>query len=146
MKTTRIAQSKMFLSFIAAAAACMSVISVSVAQERRHPASDQGGEQREHRACAEDIKKFCSNVQPGEGRIIECLNKNENELSSGCKAEVENRKQRFEADKKACEGDVKQFCNDVQPGGGRIINCLKQHENELSPSCKNAFAQKKQGR
>ncbi|MDA8137082.1 MAG: cysteine rich repeat-containing protein [Desulfobacteraceae bacterium] len=35
-----------------------------------------------------------------------------------------------------CSTDVSQFCKDVQPGGGRIAGCLKQHESELTPECK----------
>jgi hypothetical protein len=38
----------------------------------------------------------------------------------------------------ACRADVEQFCKDVKPGEGRIIDCLKQHENELSEQCKAA--------
>ncbi len=36
----------------------------------------------------------------------------------------------------ACQGDIQQFCKDVQQGGGRIAKCLKQHKKELSPECK----------
>ena len=35
-----------------------------------------------------------------------------------------------------CAGDIAKFCKDVQPGHGRILKCLKGHENELSPDCK----------
>lgn len=46
-----------------------------------------------------------------------------------------------EAQKKqaACKEDVDKFCKDVQPGGGRIMQCLKQHSADLSPACKNIF-------
>lgn len=36
-----------------------------------------------------------------------------------------------------CEEDIEQFCKDVRPGGGRILSCLKKHEGELTPVCKN---------
>ena len=26
-----------------------------------------------------------------------------------------------------CEKDAKQYCSDIQPGGGRIKDCLKDH-------------------
>jgi hypothetical protein len=35
-----------------------------------------------------------------------------------------------------CKADADKFCKDVQPGGGRIIACLKQHEADLSEGCK----------
>jgi hypothetical protein len=40
-----------------------------------------------------------------------------------------------------CADDVRTLCAGVQPGGGRIIACLKQHRDELSPQCKQAAAQ-----
>jgi cysteine rich repeat protein len=41
----------------------------------------------------------------------------------------------------ACQGDIQQFCKDVQQGGGRIAQCLKQHKQELSPECKTRIAE-----
>ena len=34
-----------------------------------------------------------------------------------------------------CAEDTKKFCPGMQPGGGRIARCMKQHESELSPAC-----------
>jgi hypothetical protein len=39
-----------------------------------------------------------------------------------------------------CTGDAQQFCANVQPGGGRVIACLKEHKDELSDQCKQAAA------
>jgi hypothetical protein len=36
----------------------------------------------------------------------------------------------------ACGPDIQNFCTGVQPGGGRIISCLRPHMRELSPDCK----------
>ena len=41
--------------------------------------------------------------------------------------------------KKACEPEAKRFCPDVKPGGGRILQCLHQHESDLSPGCQEAI-------
>lgn len=38
----------------------------------------------------------------------------------------------------ACADDAQKLCAGVQPGGGRIIACLKQHEDSLSSKCKQA--------
>lgn len=35
----------------------------------------------------------------------------------------------------ACRDDYAKHCKSVQPGGGRIAACLKQHESELAPAC-----------
>ena len=34
-----------------------------------------------------------------------------------------------------CAQDAKKFCPGMQPGGGRIAKCMKEHEAELSPAC-----------
>ncbi|OFY98350.1 MAG: hypothetical protein A2070_01630 [Bdellovibrionales bacterium GWC1_52_8] len=35
-----------------------------------------------------------------------------------------------------CSPDIEKFCKDVEPGEGRLLRCLKEHENELSSDCK----------
>jgi hypothetical protein len=35
-----------------------------------------------------------------------------------------------------CAGDIAKFCKEVQFGGGRIMNCLKEHDQELSGACR----------
>jgi hypothetical protein len=35
--------------------------------------------------CKEDIGKFCANVEPGEGRILKCIEKNEAKIGGRCK-------------------------------------------------------------
>ena len=37
--------------------------------------------------------------------------------------------------RKACAGDVKKFCSDVKAGEGRILQCLKQHGQDISQGC-----------
>ncbi len=41
--------------------------------------------------------------------------------------------------REACRNDAQNFCHDVQPGGGRIIQCLKDHFKEISDSCYQAL-------
>ena len=35
--------------------------------------------------CEDDLDKYCSGVQAGEGRLLECIDKNEAKVSSRCK-------------------------------------------------------------
>ncbi len=42
--------------------------------------------------------------------------------------------------KGACRADEQKFCKDVKPGHGNIAQCMKQHEAELSPACKERIA------
>ena len=34
-----------------------------------------------------------------------------------------------------CRADVQRLCQGVQPGGGRLMQCLKAHENDLTVGC-----------
>ena len=36
----------------------------------------------------------------------------------------------------ACKAYYEKFCRDVKPGQGRIAQCMKKHEGEISLACK----------
>ena len=40
---------------------------------------------------------------------------------------------------KYCKADFERLCPGVQPGGGRIIGCLKAHKEEVSIGCGKAL-------
>jgi hypothetical protein len=40
----------------------------------------------------------------------------------------------------ACKSDLQLLCAGVQPGGGRIRDCMKEHRTQLSANCKMAIA------
>ena len=40
---------------------------------------------------------------------------------------------------KYCKADVARLCPGVQMGGGRIIECLKAHKEEMSIGCGKAL-------
>lgn len=104
------------------------------------PAAVTWAEQdHQHGPCADDIAKYCKDVQPGKGNIVKCLKEHEKDLSPACREKGAEMKNRMNDFRKACEGDVQKLCKDVQPGGGRIIKCLKEHEKELSPDCGTAM-------
>ena len=45
-----------------------------------------------------------------------------------------------EEQKLACSEEIAQYCKGVKPGGGRILACLKEHEKDLTPSCREKVA------
>jgi len=94
------------------------------------------GEAQGQGPCADDAAKFCKDVQPGGGGIMRCIKEHENDLSPACKERVAEMKKRLQEVREACQDDALKFCKDLNPGSGRIVNCLKEHENELSPECK----------
>ena len=91
--------------------------------------------------CAADIAKLCQDVKPGGGRLAECLKEHEKELSPACAASIKETKRKLKDAHQACADDVQKFCKDVKPGEGRILNCLREHQKDLSLPCQTAMAQ-----
>ncbi len=44
---------------------------------------------------------------------------------------------------KYCQADIKRLCPTVQPGGGRVMQCLKAHSKEMSVGCAQALQKMK---
>jgi hypothetical protein len=44
----------------------------------------------------------------------------------------------------ACQADAQKLCASVQPGGGRIVACLKEHKDQVSDGCKQAITKARQ--
>lgn len=85
--------------------------------------------------CADDIEKFCKEIKPGGGRIMNCLKAHETELTASCREKMSELQGVIQGCEEACAGDIARVCKEVQPGGGRIIKCLREHEKELSSAC-----------
>jgi hypothetical protein len=99
----------------------------------------------QNRPCAADTAKFCKDVKGMQG-TMQCLKEHEADLSPQCQARVQAMEARVKEMSDACQGDVQQFCQDVSAGGGRIAQCLKQHESQLSATCKAELAQARPSR
>jgi Cysteine rich repeat len=44
--------------------------------------------------CREDLSKFCSDLKPGQGRLLKCLEKNDANVSKRCKQALKDTKMR----------------------------------------------------
>ncbi len=40
--------------------------------------------------CRDDLKAFCSGVKPGEGRLIDCIEKNKEKISDRCRHAIKD--------------------------------------------------------
>ena len=40
--------------------------------------------------CRDDLEKFCSEIKPGEGRLLECLNTKEAQISQRCNSALKD--------------------------------------------------------
>src|SRR4030042_2227962 len=85
--------------------------------------------------CCDDIEKYCKEIKPGGGRIMNCLKAHETELSVSCRGKIGELQGIITDCEQACAGDIAKFCKEVQIGGGRIVKCLREHDKQLSPSC-----------
>jgi len=90
--------------------------------------------------CADDVRRFCSGVRVGDGRVEGCLRRNEVNLSAACRAKRTEVQARFrhlvEEFGEACGRDAERLCSEVKPGGGRLFACLFRQEDDLSSSCR----------
>lgn len=98
------------------------------------------------KSCAKDIKKYCSNVTPGEGRMIYCMQAHEDKISPGCAYDLEDVVLALQASNdalkeavNACRTDIADKCGTVQPGKGRIAACLVANKATVSKDCADAI-------
>jgi hypothetical protein len=104
------------------------------------PAPGAGGGGKFRAACGEDVQRFCAGVQPGRGRLVQCLSSHTTELSAACGNMIAAAGRGGAKLRAACDQDVPRFCVGVQPGGGRLVQCLSSHTLELSAACGNMIA------
>lgn len=90
-------------------------------------------------ACGDDLQRFCAGVQPGGGRLVQCLSAHTSELSEACAGIIAGAGGGNKL-RAACGSDLQRFCAGVQPGGGRLIQCLSNHTGELSGMCGNVIS------
>ena len=97
-------------------------------------------------ACASDIKKYCKDVTPGEGRMIYCMQAHEDKISSKCTYELEEAAASVQATADllkdgvvACKAEIAGVCGKIQPGQGRIAACLIANKSTASKDCADAI-------
>ena len=112
--------------------------------------------------CGQDVHRFCHGLQPGEGRLIQCLSSHRSELSPACTSRLTAARptlgvvppspntQRSDlpstnpptsyaatanALRASCGPDVQKLCAGVPRENGGVVKCLSAHRVELSPTC-----------
>jgi Golgi apparatus protein 1 len=68
-------------------------------------------------ACYDDRQKLCAGVQPGDARVLRCLQDSREQLTYECRATLFDQEVRLAEDidfqfplKKACAGEIPRFC------------------------------------
>jgi hypothetical protein len=95
--------------------------------------------------CKTELQTYCSQVTPGQNRLLACLYANGDKLSGQCETALWEsasaldraiRNVSYLADQ--CRADIDSKCADIQPGKGRIAQCLADHKDSLSQACTQA--------
>jgi len=98
-------------------------------------------------ACARDIKKYCRDVTPGEGRTIYCMQAHEDKISAKCAFELGEAATSVQSSADAlkdaiiaCKAEITGVCGKTVPGQGRIAACLMANKSTASDGCKQALS------
>ena len=86
-------------------------------------------------ACASDMIVLCPHIEPGEGRIENCLHSKQSFLTSMC-SEKRRTAENVPSD---CAGDILDFCSDERENGHRLV-CLRRNRKSLSQACWNKIS------
>ena len=97
-------------------------------------------------ACEADIDTYCSQVTPGNGRLLACFMAHEDKISGQCSWALYQGMQELEAFVTAvayladsCWDDLVEHCADVEMGEGRVATCLLENEEKVAPACQQAI-------
>ena len=124
-------------------------------------------------SCRGDYQAHCAGVPTGGSAALQCLQRNLSSLSPPCRTAVGATEggsapnpptaasqgrpapapppmmtPREEAAmmRHSCSGDFRALCRGVALGGGRAMACLADHQESLSPPCREALAAARGGR
>jgi Golgi apparatus protein 1 len=94
-----------------------------------------GSARADEGSCHEQVSKLCAGMEPGDGKLHECVKAHKSELTPDCQAKIDKIHAKIEEVLAVCATDLKEKCADIVPGGGRKLMCLAAHEPTLSPAC-----------
>src|SRR5215468_12753376 len=89
-------------------------------------------------ACASDLKNFCGNVTRGEGRLLQCMQAYDDQLSFRCQfalyrvsRNLQSVLTRVDRVADACWSDIQEKCGDAD----KIGQCIMEKRASLSQPC-----------
>jgi hypothetical protein len=119
---------------------------VSAQQKGPAEAVAQGIVDSVKKGCDKELKTYCKDVTPGEGRVLACLYAYEDKLSGQCEyalydaaAQLERAVNALSYAVNECRDDLTKFCSDIKPGEGRLLQCIDKNDTKVSGRCKQAL-------
>jgi len=96
--------------------------------------------------CADDMQKFCSNVEPGFGRRRKCLREHFYEVSPQCRQQqglwqaiLPALNQEPDSLPNPCKNDLQEYCSEAGAEKVHPLDCLGGQGLQLSQTCQRAF-------
>jgi hypothetical protein len=86
--------------------------------------------------CAETVAKFCSDVIPGQGRIMKCLNDHRDDQSIACKDWLEEQNKSLKELNTACIEEITRLCSFSSANAVRVYICLDENYIALKSACR----------
>ena len=97
-------------------------------------------------SCQTDLAQYCSQVTPGNGRLLHCMAAHADKISGQCEYAFYQAASLLEALAVAvnyfaqeCKADIETHCSDVVAGDGRILACLGENVEAVNSNCKQAI-------
>ena len=85
--------------------------------------------------CKADVERLCSQVEPGRRRMGNCLEQARLKIGADrCRQTVDQAKQAYDM-ACPCRQDTQKLCKNVEPGEGRVGQCLSKNQKELGRAC-----------
>ena len=98
------------------------------------------------RGCEGDISRHCSGLGQNATKVFMCLMAYEEQLRPTCRKgvleaamSIKVGAEAIDYSLSACETDVDAYCDNVQPGEGRVVGCIKANESRVSKACISAL-------
>jgi hypothetical protein len=98
------------------------------------------------KGCDKELKTYCKDVTPGEGRVLACLYAHSDKLSGQCEyalydaaAQLERALTALTYVANECRDDLTKLCANIKPGEGRLLQCLDKNSAKVSKRCKEAL-------
>jgi hypothetical protein len=147
------------------ALAALLLAGVAAAGRAQQPSPEQVAAIRQ--SCRSDYIEHCSSVPTGSAAALNCLRQNEAHLAPACRqaiaaiggggpaaagtapsvpARPAEHVDAVELFREECGPDVRRLCHRILPGGGRMVGCLAENREALSPSCRSAMMELRERR
>lgn len=98
------------------------------------------------KSCEKELTTYCKDVTPGEGRILACLYAYDDKLTIRCEYALYDAVAQLGRSLTAlayvaseCRDDLKAYCSDIDPGQGRLLQCIDKNKAKVSSRCKQAL-------